>query len=192
MDQGLLSWARAVKQRRKSRLPVLWLFSDAVRLPDPLPAIAALPPQLCGVVFRQPENPALARAVARLCRSKNITLVIAGDSRLAAAQKSGLHLRGGRRPGLSRPRPGLLTSSAHNIPELRRAARAGAQIIFISPVFVTNSHPGAPALGAARWLNLARSTTTGKAYALGGLDGQKIISLARFCCGAAAIEALKT
>jgi thiamine-phosphate pyrophosphorylase len=191
MDQGLLSWARAVKRRRKSRLPVLWLFTDSRRLSDPLPAIAALPRHLCGVVFRQAEDSALARAVAKLCRSRNIALVIAGDARLAAAEKSGLHLRAGRRPGLSRPRPGLVTSSAHSLPEIRRAGKAGAKIIFISPAFATGSHPGAPALGAYRWLNLARRAQTGKAYALGGLDGQKIISLARLCCGAAGIDAMQ-
>jgi len=193
MDERLLSWARAVKRRRRSRLPVLWLFTDANRHPDPLPAIANLPPGLCGVVFRHdhvPGRAALAIRVARLCRRRHTALVIAGDIRLAWRVKAGLHLRGGRRAGLVRPPQGLLTSSAHNMPELCRAHRAGAQIRFISPVFSTPSHPNERPLGAFRWAALARRVPRENAYALGGITGYSMKRLARNCAGAGAIDAL--
>jgi thiamine-phosphate pyrophosphorylase len=193
MDQRLLAWGRAVKQRRRSRFPVLWLFTDAARLPDPLPAIARLPPGLCGVVFRHDgvaDRAALGMAVARLCRARRLGLVVAGDVRLAARLKAGLHLRGGKRAGLARHRSGLTTSSAHDVAQVVRGRRTGAQILFISPVFASASHPGQPALGAVRWARLARLAGSADAYALGGINGRKVNALASFCCGAAGIQAL--
>jgi len=192
MDTGLLSWARAVKQRRRTKLPVLWLFTDAERLPDPLPAIAALPKFCAGVVFRHdhiPGRKALATQVAALCRARKIPLVIAGDPRLAAALGAGRHLRAGRWPGPIRTR-GLITSSAHNLAELRRAERNGAKIIFLSPAFQTPSHPNQPGLGAARWLNIAQRAQSAEVYSLGGLNGTNIRILSRCCAGAAAINGL--
>jgi thiamine-phosphate pyrophosphorylase len=194
MDQRLLAWGRAVKRRQGARLPVLWLFTDARRLPDPLPSIAMLPRGLCGVVFRHddwPDRAALGAQVARLCRARRLGLVVAGDARLAAQLGAGVHLRGGRRSGLARMRPGLLTSSAHTMLETRRACRAGARILFISPAFASASHAGESGLGALRWARLARQIGDAKAYALGGVDGQKITALATFCCGAGAIHALE-
>jgi thiamine-phosphate pyrophosphorylase len=192
MDARLLFWARAVKQRRRGRLPVLWLFTDFLRAPDPMPAIARLPPGLSGVVLRHdeaPERAALALRVAKLCRARRLGLVVAGDARLAARLRAGLHLRGGRRL-LGGRLAGLVTSSAHNVPEILAARRAGAKILFISPAFATASHPGGRALGAMRWRLLARRAGPCFAYALGGISGQKVKELAGFCYGVAAIHAL--
>jgi len=172
---------------------VLWLFTDAARLPDPLPAIAALPPGLCGVVFRHddvPERAALAARVAALCRARRLALCVAGDARLAASLGAGLHCRGGARLKLRLPRGALITASAHGVVELRRARRAGAAAIFVSPVFATASHPGARVLGPAGFARLARG---GGVAALGGITA----ATARRCPphlvrGAGAIGALAT
>jgi thiamine-phosphate pyrophosphorylase len=199
MDGKLVAWGRAVKSRRGIRgLPPLWLFTDSARLPDPLPAAARLPRGLAGVVFRHDGNPdraALGRKLARICRARRLALVVAGDARLAAALGAGVHLRGGRwpdavRPGATQMGRGLLTSSAHGAVELRRAARAGADLVFLSPIFATASHPGAVALGAARWSLLARRAGLAVA-ALGGIDGRSVRRLPRrLCIGAGAIGAL--
>src|SRR5580692_5856621 len=104
MDDRLIAWARAVKSRGgASRGPVLWLFTDERRLPDPLAAVARLPAG-AGVVFRHDADPRraeLGRALAKLCRRRRLVLAVAGDWRLAVALRAGLHLRGGRRPGLA-------------------------------------------------------------------------------------------
>ena len=192
MDAGLLRWGRAVKQRRRSKLPVLWLFTDAQRLPDPLPAIAALPKGLCGVVFRHDRvagRKALATKVSVLCRARKIPLVIAGDARLAAAIGAGLHLRGGRWPGPIRTRH-LTTASVHDPAELRRAEHAGAGIIFLSPAFPTPSHPNQPGFGAVRWTNISKSARTAEVYALGGITGKNVSLLTHSCAGVGAITGL--
>jgi thiamine-phosphate pyrophosphorylase len=193
MDQRLLSWAHAVKHRTRNPLPILWLFTDSERVPNPLPAIARLPRGLGGVVFRHdkaPDRARLATQVANLCRSRGLALVIAGDANLAAHLRAGIHLRGGRRRHRIRLPLGPITSSVHNPAEYHRARRAGAQIYFISAAFATRSHFGEQPLGPVRWAALARHIPAANAYALGGITGQTIKSLAQNCRGAGAIHAL--
>lgn len=172
---------------------MLWLFTDAVRLADPVAAAACLPRGLCGVVLRDDARPgraALAAALARVCRARGNALVVAGDIRLAHAVGAGIHLRGGRRMRGIRGLRGMVTSSAHGALELRRAARAGAAVAFLSPAFATASHPGAPGLGPVRWAALARRAPAGLVVgALGGIDGASVRRLPGLRC-AAAIGAL--
>ncbi|WP_333489954.1 thiamine phosphate synthase [Acidocella sp. MX-AZ03] len=113
MDSRLIAWGRAVKRRDpQAQIPPLWFFTDAQRTPDPLAVIARLPLGLCGVVLRHDQDPdraRLARRVAKICRARRLALIIAGDARLAASLKAGLHLRGGaggcvRIPGCAAPR----------------------------------------------------------------------------------------
>ena len=193
MDAKLVAWARAVKRRSRMTLPVLWLFTDAARLADPLAAAAGLPRGLCGVVLRDdaaPGRAGLARRLAVICRARRNLLLVAGDARLARAVGAGVHLRGGRRArgmaGLRAP----VTSSAHGVVELRRAGAAGAAIAFLSPAFATASHPGAAGLGVVRWAAIARRAPRGLLVgALGGIDGARVRRLPGLRC-AAAIGAL--
>jgi thiamine-phosphate pyrophosphorylase len=167
------------------------LFTDSRRLPDPRASVARLPRGLAGVVFRhddQPNRAALGRDLARICRARRLVMVVAGDVRLAAVLRAGVHLRGGRWPGAVRAK-GFITSSAHSFPDLRRAARAGAGLAFLSPVFATASHPGAQSLGPARWSRLARGARVALA-ALGGVDGISVRRLPMVCRGVGAIGAL--
>ena len=195
MDERLGAWARAVKARRArsgNATPILWLFTDALRMPNPLPAIRALPRGLCGVVFRHdgvPGRAPLAREVAAICRDRRLLLTIAGDPRLAASLRAGVHLRRGQLMGRARIRPGPMTASAHDAAEIRRATRQGANAIFVSPVFPTSSHPGAPSLGAVRFAALCGRQA--HVFALGGIDGASATRLPRDRgAGAGAIAAL--
>jgi len=188
VDRKLLAWGL---RRRPGGLPRLWLYTDDKRLPDPRRAVARLPHGRAGVVLRHDgaaARVALGRDVARICRARRLTLVVAGDVRLAHALGAGVHLRRGWRPGVVRLRRPV-TSSAHSVPELRRAARAGAALAFLSPAFPTASHQNAPALGPARWAALAgrlRATPGAiRLAALGGVDGDTIRRLPSWTCQAA-------
>ncbi len=169
------------------RVAVLWLFTDTARLADPLAAIGRLPAGLCGVVLRddgRPDRARLGRRIAHVCRQRRLALAVAGDWRLAAALRAGLHLRGGARPATAPRFLRALTASAHGRAEVCRARRAGAGLIFASPVFATASHPLATGLGPLRWARMTRGT--GGAAALGGIDGATIRRLPSRLCRAAA------
>ena len=158
-------------------------------MPDLLKTLNNLPKGLCGVVFRHdhvPDRARLAKQVARLCRQRRLALVIAGDRGLAFTLRAGRHLRGGHGPAPH----SLATASAHTPAERVRARRNGVTLAFVSPVFPTESHKGAPALGVHRFAAIARHAP-GRAAALGGITGQLVRRLPRRSCQAiGAIAAL--
>lgn len=150
---------------RHRPLPKRWLFTDEERGGDPRPAMKALP-RGSGVIFRHygaADREAMARECARIARRRGLTFVVAGDADLARrVGAAGVHM-----PGFARMhRP--LTAAAHDRAELVRAGRAGARLIFVSPVFATRSHPGAATLGPAGFGRLVRGSRVAVA-ALGGM-----------------------
>jgi thiamine-phosphate pyrophosphorylase len=196
MDARLVAWARAVKARqarRGVRVTPLWLFTDAARLPDPLPAVAQLPKGLAGVVFRHDGvagRAELARQVARLCRARRLKLVVAGNAGLAHQLRAGVHLRGGHGRVPRHSCCMRATSSAHGVAEAVRARRAGADLVFVSPIFPTESHVGGPTLGALRWAAIVRRSAV-CGGALGGVDGKNVRGLpCPACVAVGAIGAL--
>ena len=158
----------------------------------PWPGCRSGSPGWCSDTTAPQAAPRSAARLARLCRQRRLVLVVAGDARLAANLGAGVHLRAGRWPGPIRIKR-LVTSSAHDGQELRRARQAGADACFLSPVFPTASHPGAAALGVLRFAHLAnRAARAGTVVlALGGIDGRSVRRLPRgACAGAGAIGAL--
>lgn len=158
--------------RRGSRsLPDLWLVTDGTRLPDPLPAAARLP-KGSGVIFRHygvPDREAIGRTLARLCRARRLTLLVAEDAKLAwRLRAQGIHLpevAAARIRGL-RARGWLVSCAAHSTAAVAKAR--GAQMLVLSPVFPTKSHPGAPGLGPVRFAALANRSIA-PVVALGGI-----------------------
>jgi thiamine-phosphate pyrophosphorylase len=155
--------------------PRVWLFTDARLGTAVLAAAAALPPG-SGIVLRHDElTPGdrwrLARRLARIAKSRNLLLLLAGSPGLARRWGAdGVHLRQPQAKCAAQARRlGLIVSMpVHNAREARTARRAHADLAFISPLHPTRSHPGAPALGRAAWLRLARLSAA-QPVALGGL-----------------------
>ncbi len=145
-------------------LPRLWLMTDArmgAALWDALDRL----PRGGGVVFRHyglatRERRALLARVVTVARRRG--LVVLGTDGLVTPW--GQHNR--------RPRRGLYTRSAHDRAEVIAAERAGADLVFVSPVFATRSHPGARALGVVRFGLLVRGSRV-PVIALGGMDGRR-------------------
>ncbi|MBX9813489.1 MAG: thiamine phosphate synthase [Sphingomonas sp.] len=135
------------------------------------------------VIFRHYELPkgerrALFERVRRVARARGLRLLVAGEAFPGA---DGVHGRDPRR------RRGLRSWPAHDAREVIAGARAGADLILISPVFPTRSHPGAPTLGPLRAMRLARRAK-GRAVALGGMDARRYRRLRGFV-GWAGIDA---
>jgi thiamine-phosphate pyrophosphorylase len=149
-------------------LPRLWLFTDE-RQGDALwPALERLPSG-GGVVFRHYSLPSAERRtlfgqVREVARTRGLTLLAAGAPLPGAY---GTHGRPGR---------GINSRSAHSLRELKAAERAGADLIFLSPVFATRSHPDAHPLGPHRFALIAHQARV-PVIALGGMNEERARNL---------------
>lgn len=173
-------------------LPRLWLMTDE-RIGDALwPALAGLP-RGSGIIFRHYATPAAERrrlfeAVRKIARRRHLLLILAGSPRQAIGWRAdGAH---GRSRHAGGERHLLRTAPAHDRGELIAAMRAGVDLIFVSPVFATRSHPGQPSLGPVR-LGLTIGRTAPAVIALGGMTPGRFQRLERLgAYGWAAIDAL--
>ena len=163
-------------------LPALWLMTDE-RIADLDAAVRRLP-RGAGIVFRHhatapAERRRLFERLLRVARTRGLVLVRAGAVRMVG--EMGVH---GRSPERTR---GVRTWPVHDRREAVAALRAGADLLFVSPVFATRSHPGAAALGPRH----ARRIGAGLGVplvALGGMDARRFRRLHGFA-GWAAIDA---
>lgn len=163
-----------MRKRHTRPLPRLWLMTDE-RMGDALiPALRRLP-RGSGVVFRHyglppAERKALFTRVERIARARRLLL-----------------LQGGIDHGRRR---GAMTAPVHSIRERIEAERAGAVLLFVSPVFPTASHPGAKPLGRAGFGTIVRGARA-PVVALGGMTRARARSLRPFgIYGWAAIDGL--
>lgn len=160
---------------RHPPIPTQWLITDE-RIGGALWDALERVPRGGGVIFRHysldvDTRRALFLRVKRVTQRRRLMLIIAGTDYLGP-QVAGRH---GRASTCS---PGLKSRPVHNLQEVIAARRARADMILISPVFATRSHPGQPPLGLARATCLARQTAI-PAIALGGIDQRKFRRLKR-------------
>ncbi len=147
-------------------LPRTWLVTDERQGESLLPAVERLPFG-SGILFRhyslaESERRALFVEIRAVARRRAHLLLLAGSrTRALAWGADGWH-----GPGRG---AGLHSASVHDLAEIRAAERAGASILFLSPVYSTRSHPGAATLGADGFARLARRTEL-PIIALGGVD----------------------
>ena len=164
--------------RRHPPIPRIWMMTDE-RMGERLWDALARLPRGSGVVFRHyeaPDRAALLHRVARVAARRGLLLVVAGGG--------GVHVHNARRAIPA----GIRTASAHSRREAIAAIRAGANALFVSPVFATRSHPGARALGRARLGLIIRGLTI-PVIALGGVDARRAKGLPRSIHGWAGIDA---
>jgi len=167
-------------------LPRLWLMTDERQGERLFAAVSRLPPG-AGIIFRhyslpEIERRALFRRVKAIALRDRKLLLLGGAAETAISWRAdGSHGRG--------PGAGLRTAPAHNLGEIRAAERAGAVLIFLSPVYPTRSHPGAEPLGPARFGSLCRRTRL-PVIALGGVSAARAKGLiSRGAYGWAGIDA---
>lgn len=154
-------------------LPRLWLMTDERQGDSLFDAIRRIP-QDGGIVFRHyslvsPARQALFEQVREIADRRGLLLLLAGSSELAQAWgAAGSHGRGAG--------TGLRTAPAHDLDEIREAEDAVADLVFLSPVFATRSHPDATPLGPERFAALAAQTRL-PVIALGGMNAERFRSL---------------
>lgn len=184
---------------RGKALPRLFFFTDPARVSDPEAVLGRLP-RGAGVVYRAfavPDAVARGRRLARVARRRGLLLLAGADPGLAAAiGADGVHLperAAMRATGLRRARPGwIVTAAAHSAAAIQHARRAGADAVFVSPVFPSTSPSAGRPLGPLRVAQLVRGARL-PVYALGGIDAAAARRIARSgAAGFAAIDALRT
>lgn len=163
-----------MRKRHTRPLPRLWLMTDE-RMGDALfPALRRLP-RGSGIIFRHyglppTERRALFARVRRIARARRLMLVTGG-------------IEHGRHRG-------AITAPVHSVRERIEAERVGVELLFVSPVFPTASHPGARALGRIGFGQVIRGARA-PVIALGGMTRAKARSLRPFGIhGWAAIDGL--
>ena len=178
-----------MRPRQPQSLPRLWLFTDERVNDDALLAAIRRLPKGSGVVFRHyglvsTERRALFRRIEMLAHRRDIVPLLAGQ------EAFGRGVSGRHNPAKPGRHTGLATYAAHNAREIAQANQRGADLIFLSPVFPTRSHPGAPTLGPMRFAALARLSRC-PVIALGGMNASRFRRLKPLgAYGWAAIDAL--
>ncbi|MDF1734429.1 MAG: thiamine phosphate synthase [Minwuia sp.] len=181
--------------RSVADLPAIAMPTDLSRVPDPVGASRKLPAG-AAVILRDtghPDRLAVGIALRISTRAQGQLLLVAGDPELAdALNADGLHVPE-RMIGSKTVRqwrradPGRLMSAAcHSLAALRRAERAGANMVLLSPVFPTASHPGGRVLGLYRAAALAAATAL-PVLAMGGMERSNANRLPPAFSGFAAI-----
>ena len=164
-----------------------WLMTDE-RMGEQLwQAIERLPVETGGIVFRHhgldpAERETLGIEIAKLAHKRKLTLAVSRD--LALATRLGARLV--HNPGVPVDLP--FSCSVHDEREAVAARDAGANLVFVSPVFPTRSHPDVVALGPERAAILAALAGC-PAIALGGMTFGKFWELGPAFHGWAAIDA---
>jgi thiamine-phosphate pyrophosphorylase len=163
-----------------------WLMTDE-RMGEHLWDAIGRVPAGAGIVFRHyslgpSERLDLGRRVAALAHERKLLLAVAGDAGLA--ERLGAALMHNPQAATDLP----FSLSVHDEREARAAREAAADLVFVSPVYPTRSHPDASALGVKRASQLA--TMAGcPAIALGGMTFGRFWELGAEFHGWAAIDA---
>jgi thiamine-phosphate pyrophosphorylase len=189
----VLSRAKLARAAARLNAGSLVLLTDDARLPDPLPAVQALPPGSLLIVRAGDEKrrAQLSMQLRTIAWRRGLILLIADDPVLARyIGANGLHLPEARARQAAHWRAQnpswLITASAHSLRAV--LAARGADAVLLSPVFATSSHRDMRPLAPARARLIARSIST-PVFALGGVTARNAALLSGFA-GIAAIGAL--
>jgi thiamine-phosphate pyrophosphorylase len=175
---------------RRHPLPTIWLMTDP-RIDDLGAAIRRLP-RGAGIVFRhyhlsRADRRALFDEVHKLAKARRLVLLLA-DRPLVARQWGA----DGAHDGSAHRSQGIRTVAVHNAREAASARRIGADLLFVSPIFMTQSHPGARGIGALGLGQIAGNQRR-RTIALGGMTAKRRQSLSAINIhGWAAIDAFRT
>ena len=137
------------------------------------------------VIFREydlesKDREEVARKIIKICREKNHKILIGKD--LAMARKlraDGIHFSDNDKLPIqifnrqNLPREFIFSFACHNFLSVLKSHRLKADVIFISPIFITKSHPDVEPLGLMQLSKIIRISKI-PIFALGGVNKQNI------------------
>ena len=167
------------KTPKKVNEPVFWLFLDEHRIPDYEKMIRFLPKchnNKLGVVFRNLDKRDLYKKyklLARLCKLKKVPFLISDNPELAKILGArGVHFSKKTKNAKKYSRL-LYSCSFHGLSDVRRTKSLSVDLVFISPIFKTNSSLTKKPLGLLISGLLSNYLNCKKAN-MGGLNLQNI------------------
>ncbi|HCT26057.1 MAG TPA: thiamine phosphate synthase [Stenotrophomonas sp.] len=165
---------------RQPPLPDIWLVSDARNDAALEKALSRLP-RGSGWVFRHYHLPPAERrarfaVLKRVAHRFGHAIVLSGKA--SEARRWGADGAYGAAEKLTRGPAILRLVTVHSLRELAKAHRARADMVLLSPVFATRSHPGAATLGPTRFRLLAARSKV-PVIALGGMTPHRARTLGK-------------
>lgn len=120
-------------------------------------------------LLREPELPAAAlAAVLGQLNAFGLPVLLRSSSALPNSAYSGIHRPSTAPWPLPKTAVGFWGRSCHSLEELQLAQQHGYHYAFLSPVYPTNTHPDAPALGLALFSAIVTAVDI-PVFALGGV-----------------------
>lgn len=165
--------------QNSTALPKIWLISDA-RNDAVLEMALRQLPRGSGFIYRHyhlgdPERWQRFQELRRVAKALDHTVILS-DSAITAREWGADGIYGAPKALWPRRRNMLHLATAHDLAEIGLANRLGADAVLLSPVFATNSHPGARSLGATRFRLLAKASKA-PVIALGGVTNSRARAL---------------
>ncbi len=135
---------------------------------------------------------ALAQSAIKLCHQYNAKLLLNCDVNTAETLAAdGIHLSSDKliKEFKSLPTHKIISCACHNIDELQRAKQLGADLVTLSPVLATTTHPHATPLGWEKFQALCAQVDV-PIYALGGMTPDHLPQVK--ACGGYGIAAISS
>ena len=179
------------KDNRAITIPYIWFLTDDIKTKSPIDICNKLPAS-SGILIRSyriKNKEKLIKGITNLKKRKLHTVLVSGKQR-SYSNVDGAHLPSWLNSSFFINKK-LISMSAHGAKDIRKSINIKADIIFISPVFHTSSHPGKKILGVIK-LGLVAKLFKKPVIALGGINENNISRLKGLpIFGCAAIDAFK-
>ncbi|MCH2038555.1 MAG: thiamine phosphate synthase [Rickettsiales bacterium] len=166
-------------------MPSLIYMTDGLRYDNTAAFYKSLP-QNTMVIIREYDHPEKDQSISNivtLCRTFRLSFSIAANWQLALRLRAhAVHIPEYMKQQIpfiaQKIRPSMvMTASAHSIKQIHQNNQADCDASLFSPVFTTNSHPGAQPLSRNNLMRVKNAASNHHIYALGGINEANIASL---------------
>ena len=158
------------------KMPYVWFLTDSIKTKTPLDTSRKLPDN-SGILIRSyniQNKEIIIKNIINLKKRKLHTVLVSGKHK-SHSNVDGAHLPSWLNSSFFINKK-LISMSAHGARDIRKSINIKADIIFISSVFDTTSHPGGKSIGVIK-LGLMAKLFKKPVIALGGINNNNISRL---------------
>jgi thiamine-phosphate diphosphorylase len=161
-------------------LPKIFFFTDRKRVEDIFKVVRNLPKNTAIIIreydFDYLERLDFARKISLIAKQNNQKIFVGKSLEIAREiDADGVHFSDKDRkvPRTSNLQNMLLSYSCHSLKSLAKARKLNPDLVFFSPIFVTNSHLNQKPVGVFALRNFVKKSAI-PTYALGGINRSTI------------------